>query len=65
MVFVRAEEGPPNYGSKSYTVQYFDEKGNMIYTQRGFAVRRGAIGKAAGMAIFPTETMGRGALVDL
>ncbi len=83
MVFVRAEEGPPNYGSKSYTVQYFDEKGNvtirsggtkawrnnnlgnMVYIQRGFAVRRGAIGKANGMAVFPTEAMGRNALSDL
>ena len=83
MGFITAEEGPSDYGSKAYTVQYFDEKGNMtirsggtkawrnnnpgnmVYNQRGFAVRHGAIGKAAGMAVFPTETMGRDALVDL
>lgn len=83
MVYISAREGPPNYGSKSYTVQYFDEKGNMtirsggtkawrnnnpgnmVYSQRGFAGRHGAIGKAGGMAIFPTEAMGRKALIDL
>lgn len=84
MIFTNAQEGPPNYGSsKSYTVQYFDEKGNMtirsggskawrnnnpgnmVYSQRGFAVRHGAIGRAGGMAVFPTETIGRKALIDL
>lgn len=63
MVFVSAQEGPPNCGTKVYTAQYFDEKGNMtirsggskawrnnnpgnmIHSQRGFAVRHGAIGK--------------------
>ncbi len=85
MVFIKAEEGPPNYGGMNgpYTVHYFDEKGNMtirsggskawrnnnpgnmVYNQRGFAVRHGAIGKAAGMAVFPTEAIGRRALTDL
>src|SRR5438093_836941 len=83
MVFVNAQEGPPNYGSKSYTVHYFDDRknmtirsggtkawrnnnpGNMVYSQRGFAIRHGAIGKAGGMAIFPTEEIGRKALTDL
>ncbi len=84
MVFVRAEEGPPNFGPEEpYTVQYFDEKGNMmirsggtkawrnsnpgnmVYNKSGFAVRHGAIGKAKGMAVFPDESTGRKALIDL
>ena len=36
MVFVRAEEGPPNFGpDEPYTVQYFDENGNMIIRSGG------------------------------
>lgn len=36
MVFVSAKEGPPNYGPKEpYTVQYFDEKGNMTIRSGG------------------------------
>jgi hypothetical protein len=83
MNFMKAQEGPPNYGLKSYTVQYFDEEGNMtirsgetkawrnsnpgnmVYSQRGFAVRHGAIGKAGGMAVFSTEEAGRKALIEL
>ena len=83
MVFISSEEGPPNAGSKVYTVHYFDEKGNMtirsggskawrnnnpgnmVYIPRGYAVRHGAIGKAGGMAVFPTEEIGRKALTDL
>lgn len=82
MRFISAKEGPPNIGSQSYTVQYFDEKGNMIIRSAGtkawrnnnpgnmvhiggFAARHGAIGNAGGMAIFPTEAIGRRALVDL
>ncbi len=83
MSFVRAQEGPANYGSKTYTVQYFDENGNMTirsggtkawrnnnpgnlkYQEGSFAHRHGAIGKADGMAVFPTEAIGRKALVDL
>lgn len=32
MVFVKAKEGPPNIGNdkSKFTVQYFDEQGNMI-----------------------------------
>lgn len=29
--------------------------GNMIYSAKGFAIRHGAIGKAGGMAVFPSE----------
>jgi hypothetical protein len=82
MVFISAKEGPPNYGSKSYTVQYFDEKGNITIRsdgtkawrnnnpgnmryKGGFAIRHGAIGEAGKMAVFPTETSGRKALIDL
>lgn len=82
MNFIKAEEGPPNTGSKSYTVHYFDEAGNMMIRsggtkawrnnnpgnmkyKGGFAVRHGAIGSAGGMAVFPTEIMGRKALTDL
>lgn len=36
MVFVSAKEGPPNYGPKEpYTVQYFDEHGNMTIKSGG------------------------------
>ena len=83
MVFIRAEEGPPNFGEELYTVQYFDENGNMtirsggtkawrnnnpgnmIHIKNGFAVRHGAIGEAKGMAVFPSEKVGRQALIDL
>src|SRR5258708_2382235 len=84
MVFVRAEEGPSNYGpNESYTVHYFDEKGNMtipsggskawrnnnpgnmVCPPNGFAIRHGAIGRAAKMAVFPDESTGRKALSDL
>ncbi len=82
MAFISAKEGPPNAGAKSYTVQYFDERGNMIIRsdgtkawrnnnpgnmkyRGGFATRHGAIGSAGGMAVFPTEAMGRKALIDL
>ena len=83
MIFTYAQEGPPDYGSNSYTVQYFDEKGNMtirsggtkawrnnnpgnmVYNAKGFAARHGAIGRAGGMAVFPSEAMGRQALIDL
>lgn len=82
MSFIKAQEGPPNYGSKSYTVKYFDEKGNMTIRSEetkawrnnnpgnmkykgGFASRHGAIGKAGGMAVFPNETVGRKALIEL
>jgi hypothetical protein len=82
MKFIRAKEGPPNAGSKTYTVHYFDEKGdmtirsggtkawrnnnpgNMTY-KGGFATRHGAIGSAGGMGVFPTEAIGRQALIDL
>jgi len=37
----------------------------MIYSAKGFAVRHGAIGKAGGMAVFPSEVIGRQALIDL
>lgn len=32
MVFVKAKSGPPNFGDPAsmFTVQYFDEQGNMI-----------------------------------
>lgn len=79
---MKAKEGQPNYGSGSYTVQYFDEQGNMtirsggtkawrnnnpgnMISQSGFAARHGAIGKAGGMAVFPSEAAGRKALIDL
>lgn len=82
MNFISAREGPPNAGSKTYTVHYFDEKGNMTIRSSGtkawrnnnpgnmkykggFAVRHGAIGSAGGMAVFPTEAIGRQALIDL
>ncbi len=83
MVYIRAQEGPPNYESTVYTVQYFDEEGNMtirsggtkawrnnnpgnmIYVPKGFAIRHGAIGKAAGMAVFASANNGRQALIDL
>lgn len=31
MVFIKAQAGPPNIGdsAKKFTVQYFDEQGNM------------------------------------
>ena len=36
MVFVSAKEGPPNYGpDEPYTVQYFDEHGNMTIRSGG------------------------------
>jgi hypothetical protein len=37
MVFVTAKCGPPNYGDseKLFTVQYFDEKGNMVIRNGG------------------------------
>lgn len=37
MVFVRAKVGPPNYGdpASKFTVQYFDEQGNMTIRSRG------------------------------
>ncbi len=37
MVFVRAQEGPPNIGDwkNPFTVQYFDEKGNMMIRSSG------------------------------
>jgi hypothetical protein len=35
MVFVKAQEGTPNYGSKSYTVQYLDKEGNMTIRSVG------------------------------
>ncbi len=37
MVFIKAQSGPPNYGDsdKLFTVQYFDEQGNMIIRSRG------------------------------
>ena len=35
MPFVKAKEGPPNYGSTIYTVQYFDKKGNMFIRSDG------------------------------
>lgn len=82
MAFISAKEGPPNAGEKSYTVQYFDEKGNLTIRsdgtkawrnnnpgnmkyRGGFATRHGAIGSAGGMAVFPTEAIGRKALIDL
>jgi hypothetical protein len=80
--YIIAKEGPPNAGSEIFTVQYFDESGNMTIRsggtkawrnnnpgnmkyRGGFAVRHGAIGMAGGMAIFPTEAIGRKALTDL
>ena len=35
MKFINAKEGPPNAGSKTYTVHYFDEKGNMTIRSGG------------------------------
>jgi hypothetical protein len=37
MVFVRAQVGPPNYGDPEsmFTVQYFDEQGNMTIRSHG------------------------------
>lgn len=36
VVFVSAQEGPPNYGQKEpYTVQYFDQAGNMTIRCNG------------------------------
>lgn len=36
MVFITAKEGPPNYGpNEYYTVQYFDEQGNMTIRSGG------------------------------
>ena len=35
MKFINAKEGPPNTGSKAYTVHYFDEKGNMTIRSGG------------------------------
>ena len=37
MIFVRAQVGPPNAGDprSKFTVQYFDEKGNMIIRSNG------------------------------
>ena len=35
MPFITAKEGPPNVGSTIYTVQYFDENGNMVIRSDG------------------------------
>ena len=35
MKFINAKEGPPNAGSKTYTVHYFDDKGNMTIRSGG------------------------------
>lgn len=35
MAFISAKEGLPNAGEKPYTVQYFDEKGNMTIRSDG------------------------------
>ncbi len=37
MVFVKAQAGPPNVGDsiRKFSVQYFDEKGNMIIRSGG------------------------------
>ena len=35
MSFITAKEGPPNVGSIIYTVQYFDENGNMVIRSDG------------------------------
>ena len=35
MPFITAKEGPPNVGSNIYTVQYFDENGNMVIRSDG------------------------------
>lgn len=35
MVFTRAQSGPPNVGESKFTVQYFDENGNMIIRSGG------------------------------
>src|SRR5665213_2225021 len=37
MVFIKAQVGPPNYGDPKsmYTVQYFDEQGNMTIRSGG------------------------------
>jgi hypothetical protein len=35
MPFVKAQEGPPNIGDQTYTVQYIDEEGNMTIRSRG------------------------------
>ena len=35
MKFISAKEGPPNAGSKTYTVYYVDEKGNMTIRSSG------------------------------
>ena len=35
MVYIKAQEGPSNYGEMSGTVQYFDEQGNMTIRSGG------------------------------
>jgi len=37
MVFIKAQSGPPNIGDKEsqFTVQYFDEQGNMTIRSGG------------------------------
>jgi hypothetical protein len=42
MVFVKDQAGPPNVGDsvRRFTVQYFDEKGNMIIRGGGARARR-------------------------
>ena len=35
MTYIKAKEGPPNIGSTVYTVQYFDEEGNMCIRSGG------------------------------
>jgi hypothetical protein len=48
MVFIKAKEGPPNVKKKEtdpdiFTVQYFDEQGNMTIRSDGVHKKRGVI----------------------
>lgn len=80
-MYIKATEGPPIQNSTLYTVHYIDEQNRLMIKSLGskawrnnnpgniiaspFANRHGAIGKAAGMAVFPDEEIGRSALIAL
>ena len=80
-MYIKAAEGSPVQNSTLYTVHYIDEKNRLMIKSLGskawrnnnpgniiaspFANRHGAIGKAAGMAVFPDEMAGRSALIAL
>ena len=59
MVFVSAKEGPPNYGPKEpYTVQYFDEHGNMTIKSGGIKTWRNNTDKLHGRLIYESNPGG-------